>query len=336
MEKKTKLQKWMKLSCVMMIFAMILSFTGCLRYKMGATVHKDGTVDIEVLYAALDSGSSVFDEQKIKAAKGYEWIVEDYLDESSDGYTYVGYTIRKNGIKLEELASELAALDLGFEGFSLTKDGEEYVLNWDASAQTSEATKGGSVGSLDSFDGYIKFVLNVPGAIGTNNASSVKGKTLEWDLIEKSEPFCKFKLTGGGLPIWAIVLLVILGVGAVVGGVLFVLWLRKRKKERYIPTYRTRTELAAIDANERALAMGEPTLDDEPKSLFAAPIVPAFLSETDHVLPEIEETVEVAPDETAYDYDNDILKPEVKIPVWAKPLSKSEMDALNDENPDNQ
>ena len=333
MEKKTRLQKWLKLSCVMMIFAMILSFTGCIRYKMAATVHKDGTVDIEILYAALDSGKSVFDEQKIKATKEHGWIVEDYQEETSDGYTYIGYTIRKNAIKLEDMANELLALDLGFDGFSLAKDGEEYVLNWDASEQTAEATNGGS--SL-SFGGYIKFVLNVPGAIGTNNASSVKGKTLEWDLLEKSAPFCKFKLTGGGLPIWAIVGLIILGIGAVVGVVLLVLWLRKRKKERYIPTYRTRSELAAIDANERALAMDEPTLDDEPKSLFAAPIDPAFLSETDTALPETAETVEAVAAETTYNYDHDILKPEVKLPVWAKPLSKSEMDALNDENLDDQ
>lgn len=324
MEEKTNTKRWLKISVIMMIFTMILSFSGCLRYKTTATVHKDGTVDVEILYAVIDSADSgSVDWDAIKSVSKIGWTVEEYYD-NSDDYVYRGYTLSKDGIVLTDLADELIATNLGFEGFTLKQEDETYILNWDASSETSSASSsGGSSNSLESMDGYMKFILKVPGAVESDNATSRKGKTLEWDLIETPAPFCKFKLTGGGLPIWAIVLISVVVVGGIIA---LVVVLRNKKKNQFIPTYRTQEELDAMFRNEPARFPEDPMQweAEQAQSPFARPVsVPQTMSE------ETEENF--LSDESDYGthtYDDDILKPEFNTPIWAKPLSEEERNAL--------
>lgn len=333
MGRKTNHWKWLKLTSVMMIVMMILSFTGCIRYQTTATVHKDGTVDIEILYATLESAqgatSSVLDADKIKSMANLGWTVEDYEDTSSDGYYYSGYTLHKENIKLEDLQGELVATGLGFDGFLLTQEDDMYLMNWDASSQTSEAEKTGA--SLDSVDGYLKFVLKVPGAIKSENATSRNGKTLEWNLLENTSPFCKFKLTGGGFPIWAII---VIGVVVVGGIVALILVLRNKKKNEYIPTYRTQSELDQM--NDQSSSVFDEMPSEKPVSPFSSPVVPDFSKHGAeiHTNPFGNTVSGETTEESIHSFDDEKLKPEVNVPIWAKPLSEEQREALNDDEPE--
>ena len=334
MERKTNHRKWVKLSMIMMIVTMILSFTGCIRYKTTAEIHKDGTVDLEILYATLESAqggsADILDVEKLKSMSNLDWSVEAYEDTTDDGYCYRGYTLTKANIKLEDLQSELRETDLGFDNFTLVQEDDLYIINWDASEQKDSAEKSG--GSLDSVDGYMKFVLKVPGAIETNNATSRNGKTLEWDLLETPSPFCKFKLTGGGFPIWAII---VIGVVVVGGIVALIIVLRNKKKNAYIPTYRTQSELDAMNIQSPS-NLNEQMPPEKPVSPFASPIVPDFSKHEPERTPDYFTSAPAReiPEETTHSFDNDILKPEVKLPIWANPLSEEQREALNDDEPE--
>ena len=96
-----------KLASATLIGGIVLSLAGCVRYKTTASVKKDGTCDISVLYATVDMSSSIEsddpnvtvttnsdnDEDKevqMKKFKDLGWTVEDYLDDKNEDQKYIG------------------------------------------------------------------------------------------------------------------------------------------------------------------------------------------------------------------------------------------------------
>lgn len=321
MEKEKKNRSWKRLAALTAIFSIIFCFSGCLRYRTTATVHKDGTVDIEILYAMVNSYENAndvasaglnFDEIKDKAELG--WSLEEYHGDQGDEYDYYGYYLRKEGIKMEDLPKELKALDLGFENFTLTEENGEYVLNWDASSSTSEAGSAEDDSGALLMDGYMEFVLKVPGKVYTNNATSTSGKTLTWNLLSQPSPYARFKLTGGGTPIWLIVAIAVVCAGIIAAVVIVIV---NKNKNKYVPTYRTPSELAAIDLNQNN--NWNAASDEE---LFAERDRYEEESSDDSFAP-VDDTYETE------DKPDDVLTPSSmssnpNTPIWARPSSNQD------------
>lgn len=187
-----------KLSVFVLVFAIVFALAGCVRYEARSRVNADGTVDFSFVYAmSTDLGSDLStgtkDAQKAFADAG--WDLEEYKEDK-----YSGFRAVKKHIPLEDLEKELNKTD-SFNGFSLREvDDGEYVLEWDVSSLTSDASSQGlSKDYLSQYGGYMRFVLEVPGeVIETNGSASKDGSSIEWNFFEINDSiYAKFSLSGG-------------------------------------------------------------------------------------------------------------------------------------------
>ena len=62
MEKRTKFKKF---SALMLVFAIIVCFTGCMRYSMTAKISSDGTADITFVYAIMEDYATGMDDSQV-------------------------------------------------------------------------------------------------------------------------------------------------------------------------------------------------------------------------------------------------------------------------------
>ena len=287
---KRKMQTFKKSLAVMLVLAIIMCFTGCIRYSITASVHKDGTVDFTFIYATMDTsdmmGSDASDDEDdedsepdyaetMEKFEDADWDCEDYTGEKGDDYNYIGFKATKEGIDLDDIADELAELGDGFDKFSLEEDDGIYTLEWEIDGITSEA-EGMSVTSdgLKTYGGYMKFVLELPGKAKENNATDVSkdGKTLEWDFFEMDEAiYCEFDLKAtSSFPGWLIG--VIIGAAVIVIGIIVAVIIisSKKKKGDDAPVAAPVAPVAQVPVAPQAPAAGFP----QPTGFPAAPVAP--------------------------------------------------------------
>ena len=233
---KRKVQRIKKLSAVMLVFAIIFCLTGCLRYEAKASVKKDGTCDFSFTYAidtslaGENAGSGTEDAAKAFENSDSDWDLEDYKDGN-----FKGFTATLSDIALEDLEDELAATG-SFKDFSLTydEDSESYTLDWEVTSVTNEAKSSQiSADTLEQYNGYMKFVLELPGkVIESNGEEKNGGKTVEWNLFDVEDSIhaeFNLKSSGGSAPI-GLILGIIGGVVAVAVIVVVIVLVMKKKK----------------------------------------------------------------------------------------------------------
>ena len=230
-----------KLAAVMLVMGMILSLAGCVRYEIKLTIHEDGSTDIDFIYAMLESSNTSestqasMDQAKSRLREA-GFIVMDYFDSDNAkaDMKYRGFTASYEGYNIDEIQQNIADEELeDFDGITITKEDDVYTFTWNMDKEsTSTASSSVTPDLLDSYDGYMRFVLVIPGKVIESNASSKSGKTLTWNLLETdSYMYAKFTLTGGnGIPMWVIGL-IIAGVIIIAGVVIMLLIMKKKKSE---------------------------------------------------------------------------------------------------------
>ncbi|MBO4473918.1 MAG: hypothetical protein J5750_03290 [Clostridiales bacterium] len=333
------MEKMKKMFALMMVIAIILCFSGCVRYKVTAKVNKDGTIDVTFLYAQIDSSDMMGsgevegfadaeddenwgdeltidgddegdDEEDDELRAKFEaagWTVEDYADETKSSQKYYGYTATKNGIKLDELGAEFEKLGITSELFTLEEKDGKYTLDWDTSSNTKEASDqlaemGLEITMLKSYGGYMTFTLELPGKAKEQNATKVDGKVYEWDMFKMNEPIhCVFDLKGDGIPAWVIG--VIVGGVIIVAGVIVAIVLMSKKKK--------------ID-DEKPLEVPVVPKDPTPAEKLAQTTFET--SQTDG-LPQFGQNQDAAPAQEA---------PAAGGPIWTQSSDASQADSLED------
>lgn len=200
---------WKKWLVVAMTFAMLLSMCGCIRYRLHSTVHEDGSVDVTLLYAIVDTSS--FDEEgsdgtstelltdsQKQALAQAGWTYEDYTGEPGDSLEYIGYRISKSGIAFDDLQAELTSEAVGITGFSCSKDGDVYIMNWDVSTEQSDAsTEGVDDSMLEEYGGYMELELELPNGALYENSTSKSGNLYTWKIMQMNEAIhVEFTLDG--------------------------------------------------------------------------------------------------------------------------------------------
>lgn len=240
---KTRKQGIAKRIAIMMMLSLLFVLAGCVRYEVKLTIDKDGKTSVSLLYATMQTGSGQSTSAQLAETKqkyleaGFE--VEDYI-ETEDENTYVGIYVKKNGQTLDEAIERMSGENLNFGKASLTKDEDGvYFLAMNYDSETSQAqSSGASENALDSYGGYMRFVLEVPGKVIESNATKVSGKTLTWNLLSSQEfIYAKFTLEGGGgfhIPMW--VFAVLLGGIIIIGGIVFafIIMSNKKKADSYV------------------------------------------------------------------------------------------------------
>lgn len=338
-----------KLASATLIGGIVLSLAGCVRYKTTASVKKDGTCDISVLYATVDMSSSIEsddpnvtvttnsdnDEDKevqMKKFKDLGWTVEDYLDDKNEDQKYIGYTLTKEGIALEELADELADLpDMGFEKFTLEKDGDNYIIDWDVSSSQKKA-EGNQLesGTLKMSGGYMQFELELPNDAKEHNAYKEDEGVYTWNILDMKEPIhCEFSLKGGnGFPMWLIGVIAG-GVVIIAGVVVAIIIMSKRKKNDPSPAAAAPAP-AAPSNNAFSPAPSNPAFAPAPKE-EPAPFTPAQNTGLPQVgvVPPAPETPE-KPSFAGSSEPEIASAPTANAPLWATPSAASQVDSLEE------
>ena len=337
-----------KLASATLIGGIVLSLAGCVRFKTTASVKKDGTCDITILYATIDMSSSVEsddsdmvvttssdndEEQEVqrKKFKDLGWIVADYLDDEKEDQKYIGYTLTKDGVALEELADELRDLpDMGFEKFTLEQDGDVYIIDWDVTS-SQEKAEGNQLesGTMKMSGGYMQFELKLPAGAKEQNASKEDDGVYTWNILDMKEPVhCEFTLKGGnGFPMWVIG--VIAGGVVIIAGVVVAIIIMNKKKNEPSPVVAAPAPAASSD-NAFSSGSSNPAFAPAPKE-EPAPFTPSQSTG----LPQVG-VVPPAPDTQATSSFSGSSEPDVtsaptaNAPLWATPSAASQVDSLEE------
>ena len=115
--------------------------------------------------AGENAGSGTEDAAKVFENSDSDWDLEDYKDGN-----FKGFTATLSGVALEDLSDELEATGK-FNNFSLEydEDSDSYTLDWEVTSVTNEAKSSQiSADTLEQYNGYMKFVLELPGKVENN------------------------------------------------------------------------------------------------------------------------------------------------------------------------
>ena len=206
---------------LVLVMSFVLALTGCIQYEAKATVNPDGTIDFGLLYATIDMSSLYSDDQSsggsgsgtdytqslidtMDGLRNAGWDVKEYK-QSVNGQDYVGFAMTKRGIEIDKLQDELSGLQeygLGFDGFTITKNGDHYVLDWDMTSNNSDLQSQGVDSSmLTQYGGFMKFTLELTNGAIDQNATEVSsdGNTLTWDLMGLPSVHAEFTIDKAAL-----------------------------------------------------------------------------------------------------------------------------------------
>ena len=194
MEKK--LHSLKRTIALFMALVAVICFSGCIRYSLTATVDKDGTVDLVLLYAMQDDYSSDVDDtedlEELLRETGYEFKIDEYDEDD-----YTGYTISILDIPLDDL--ERTVTDgLDMEGFRVDENDGVYTIRWDTTDLIGDAESSGvDAKMLNQYGGFMRFCITIPGNSISDNADEVHDTTYSWNLLGMSEPvLISFTLAG--------------------------------------------------------------------------------------------------------------------------------------------
>ncbi len=223
----------------------MLCLTGCMRYNVTITVKPNGKMDVSMLMAMMSmegmgETSPGLSEENNQQFLEIGWEAEEY---NKDGY--YGFLMTKKDITPEEVSesvdSSQDAMQGSSSGFSFTKEGLKYVIDWKLNNGTS--SNSGASTDISSYanyfklyNGFLTLTVNLPIKPVNSNATTVSnnGKTLEWDLLAMSGEdniHLEFMLVN----IWLIVLIAVAALVVIGLIVLLIVLLVRRSKKAKVP-----------------------------------------------------------------------------------------------------
>ena len=217
---------------ILCVLCMIIC-SGCMRFDTTFDIKSDGTVDVSMVYAVMnmDTGDGTdptedesYDEA-MQELNDQGWTTEKYNEDN-----YVGFKCSKKGLPLDNLQESLKGAEENMEmnenGLSITKNGNNYVLDWDVLGEEGNAELAGYASYFDTYGGYMRVTIKLPSKPKSSNATSTEdgGKTLIWDLLTLDENIhVEFSLS-----IWGtIIKWVLIGLAAIVLIIVLIIIIKK-------------------------------------------------------------------------------------------------------------
>ena len=203
MKKKIKL---------LVIFMIILSFTGCVKYDHKMVIKSDRSMDYSIIYGIskdfAEGGTMTENEDVLKRAKEKGFDIKDYKDDK-----YIGSILTVKVPNIDEL-SNLTGSTFSLNQFFSEDNDESFIdaenkpimfkrkagifideysaiFTFDYKEELNGNTSGGSTENEelsealkqqlgDSLD--LKFTVTVPNKLLSTNATEVNGNTLTWNM----------------------------------------------------------------------------------------------------------------------------------------------------------
>lgn len=190
----------------------MLSLSSCARTNVTMVIHKNGKVDISMLYALMDEmdeGKTDFDaEMRKMIVKG--WECEPY---KKDGYT--GYKASISNLSFSSVADTFSSTGSGYTTNSpvIEKHGMTYTFKWMINADDNGLSDYSEL--VKSQGGFFDFTLQLPYEVKGSNADKVSpdGRTLTWDILEMGHGdyiYAEFSIVNDNLVFWVIIASVVL------------------------------------------------------------------------------------------------------------------------------
>ena len=217
---------------ILCVLCMIIC-SGCMRFDTTLDIKSDGTVDVSMVYAVMnmDTGDGTdptenesYDEAMSELAE-QGWTAEKYNEDN-----YIGFKCSKKGLPLDNLQEALQGAEENMEmnegGLVITKDGNNYVLDWDVLGEEGNEELDDYKSYFSTYGGYMQVVIKLPSKPKASNATSTEdgGKTLIWDLLTLEENIhVEFSLSIWGTIIkWGLIAL-----GAIIAIIVIILIIKK-------------------------------------------------------------------------------------------------------------
>ena len=179
---------------ILCVLCMIIC-SGCMRFDTTLDIKSDGNVDVSMTYAVMNMSTDGTDptedesyDEAMQELNDQGWTSEKYNEDN-----YVGFKCSKNGLPLDNLQEALKGAEENMEmnegGLSITKNGNNYVLDWDVLGEEGNAELESYKSYFEQYGGYMRVTIKLPSKPKSSNATSTEngGKTLVWDLLTIKE-----------------------------------------------------------------------------------------------------------------------------------------------------
>ena len=190
-----------KFKLLLLILMVLIIPTGCMKIEAGVTINKDGSMDYSLItalekeYADNDTTNKI-DEDTIKDFKKKNINVDNYEDDKYKGYIY---SVHYDNIdQLSSMADETSCtIDITEKEidnvYCFKKETNLFTTKYIAkfNANFADTQKDEATSQLDNDTAEkllknmdLKFKVKLPVKPGKNNATTVDGNTMIWDLTD--------------------------------------------------------------------------------------------------------------------------------------------------------
>jgi len=256
------------------LLALGLALSACtVRVDIGVGVNEDESGTFS-MFVGLDE-----EFQQLAQSGGDDLNFTQALEDVPEGWTaeevsqdgFDGVKVATDYTSFDDLEAKLAQLsEQGGDGgmgtdflsnFSLTHEGDEFRFNVEVSGLSEGLGEAlGAGGGADALQGFspdeilqelfeIRFLLTLPGKIVSNNADSVDGNTMIWNvgIADEGTTYEAVSTTGGGGAgiLWGVVALVLVAAAAI--GLIF---FRKKQERDAVATVTGQPVMSSTPAEE--------------------------------------------------------------------------------------
>ncbi|TCC29195.1 LppM family (lipo)protein [Kribbella sindirgiensis] len=213
-----------RVRAALVVVACLVGLTGCVKLdadlKVGSNETVSGTMKLGVDKQLLQSSGQSLDKirQQIEtgvkstATKGVE--CKSYEDDK-----YVGSNCTFQNVPFSDMGGSSG------DGVALAKDGDKVTLKVDADNLGSSLPSGSQP--------EVNFKITMPGKILEHDSGAkISGRTATYDSVDKLGKISLTSEAGGGFPMWALILIIVLVLLAIGAAVFFILRSRKAQGQQ--------------------------------------------------------------------------------------------------------
>lgn len=232
-----------------LVLASVLALTGCVRVQVDLTLTPEDTVNGTMVMALQSGIGQLLDTTDAQIADELFGEAEQAFDDAEvtpyEQDDYVGSQVTFEGQPMGKLA-------LGAGDFTITREGDEYIVNGVVDANT--VAEGAEIPATAQMSLKVTF----PGEVYEHNGS-LEGNTVTWDLANAP---AELHAVGGaeastGAPVW---LSTVIGTALLLGvGVMLMIVMRHRGNPAGTPSVSAPTRVAVPKATSP-----QPTLTHGP------------------------------------------------------------------------
>lgn len=220
---------------ILLCIIMVLCFTGCIRHEAIVEFKTNGKVDITMVYATAVGDkemSSAADEKAMQELEELGWECKTYKQDN-----FEGYECTKRDVDIDDFSHVFDDSEdltqLSSNGFEVTKNGTNYVVDWALVDQESHEQMKQYGPVLTQSGGYLRITMKFPNKPKQHNATEVSenGKTLTWDVLtmEPGETaHVEFSLSKVGL----VIKLALIIAALIIAIIIFIILLKKIGKNK--------------------------------------------------------------------------------------------------------